>query len=244
MKLLQHITKAVIRTLIGVSLVINFLAPVAILGSCSSWSMRTPPIGILTANDLLMIPFSLIISFSGIPFLLTVLLEAFILSKRENISYLKSCLLTGFANVIYLVMMGLSTVFGSESFFPINLVWATIFAVLFIKFYQRTGYLKNINKGVFNFLVYLFFIGLGFAKFFLTASLNVSTSIPNAYAATAGIIAIGFIMGFVIKGFAVDKFMKVKSPYFANTIMSMHVASYPIVAGIFYLIKTLNVDEF
>lgn len=240
MKLLQHITKSVIRILIGFSLVINFLAPVMILTSCSS-GMRVP-IGILTAQELLMIPWSLISYFYGIPFLLTVLIEAFILFQREKIYYFKSCLLTGFANVIYLVMIGLSTVFGSESFFPINLVWATIFAVLFIKFYQRTGYLKNINKGVFNFLVYLFFIGLGFAKFFLTASLNISTSIPNAYAATAGIIAIGFIMGFVMKGFAVYKFMKVKSPYFANTIMSMHVASYPIVAASFYLIKTLNVD--
>ena len=240
MKLLPRITKLVIRILIGFSLVINFLAPVMILGSCSS-GMRVP-IGILTANDLLMIPWSLISYFDGIPFLLTVLIEAFILSKREKIYYLKSCLFTGFANVVYLVMMGLSMVFGSESIFPINLVWATLFAVLFLQFYQRTGYLKNINKGVFNFLVYLFFIGLGFAKFFLTASLNVSTSIPNAYAATAGIIAIGFIMGFVMKGFAVYSCMKVKSPYFANTIMSMHVASYPIVAATFYLMKTLNLD--
>jgi hypothetical protein len=227
---LQKMNQGIISILISISLVLILAGEVLACG---------PTRSIMFANDLLMIPFSLISSFYGIPFLLTVLTEAFILSKRENLSYLKSCGLTGLANVVYLVAIGFSLTFGLD-IFPINLIGSAISAAIFLRFYQRTGYLKNLNKGVFTFLVYLFFIGLGIAQSFLTASLSVSTPIPNLYAATAGMIAIGFIMGFVMKGLAVYSFMKVKSPYFANTIMSMHVASYPIVAASFYLMKTLN----
>lgn len=226
----EKINKGIITILISLSLVLIFAVQVLACGS---------PRGAIFFSGLFAIPFSLI-TFYGVPFLLTVLIEAFILSKRENISYLKSCGLTGFANVVYLVVSGFTVIFGPD-WFPLNLIGAVISAEIFIKFYQRTGYLKNLNKGVFTFIVYLFFIGLGIVQSFLTASLSISTPIPTLYLATAGIIAIGFIMGFVMKGFAVYRFMKVKSPYFPDTIMSMHVASYPIVAASCYLImKTLN----
>jgi hypothetical protein len=198
------------------------------------------PRGTIFANELFGIPFSLI-TFSGLPFFLTVLIEAFILFKRENLYYLKSCYFTALANVVYLVAIIGFTLTFSLNYFPINIIGAVLSAAMFMEFYQRRGWLKNLNKFVFTFLVYLFFIVLGCTQFFLTESLSVSTEILNLYAGTAGIIAIGFIMGFVMKGSALYSLMKVKSPYFANTIMSMHVASYPIVAASFYLMKTLNV---
>lgn len=107
-----------------------------------------------------------------------------------------------------------------------------------VSFCQRGGYLKNISQGMFIFLVYLFFMGLGVASSLMVESISISADRTLLYAVTSGILLIGFIFGFVAKGFAIARLLREKRPTLASTVMSMHVASFPVVAIAYYLMPS------
>lgn len=191
---------------------------------------------IYSASFLFVLPAYASILPYGIPLVAIILIEAYILSKREFIPYMKACVFTTFANIFYLI--GCFFSFASFSIiFPISLIGSAISAAMCLSFCQRTGYLKNITQGMFIFLVYLFFIGLGFAHLFLVESISVSADSTFLYAVKAGLILIGFIFGFVMKGYAIARLLREKRPTLASNVMSMHVGSFPIVAIAYYLMQ-------
>ena len=179
-----------------------------------------------------------IASFSnyGIPLVAIVLIEAYILHKREDIRFLKAFGWTILANLFYLFASGIS--FATFTIiFPVSLIGSALSAAMCVYFCQRTGYLKNLSQGMFIFLVYLFFVGLGFASFFLVEAINISADRTLLYAATGGILLIGFIFSFVAKGYAIALSLKEKRLSLAATVMSMQVGSFPVVAIAYYLMQ-------
>ena len=176
----------------------------------------------------------------GLPLLASVCIELFILSQRERISYYKAFLITATTNIVYIFMGYLSIgFFESYYFFPINLIGSTILSAMCVSFCQRTGYFKYLSQGWFVFIIYLFFISLGFAESLIVETINISTPITFLYAGTSGILLIRFIINFVIKGYAISLIFRLifkkKSPSLADTVLSMHVSSYPIIAMAYYL---------
>ncbi len=174
----------------------------------------------------------------GIPLVAIIFVEAYILSKRESISYKKACGFTTLANIFYLIACFCGAVFSI--FWLFLLSGSVISAAICLSFCQRTGYFKNISQRMFTFLIYLFFTGLGFAHLFLVESINVSTDRTFLYIVTGGILLIGFIFGFVMKGFAISRLMREKRLSLASSVMSMHVGSFPIIAIAYYLIQPLR----
>ncbi|MCL1470205.1 hypothetical protein [Argonema antarcticum] len=189
------------------------------------------------ANQLFFLPAIATILPYGIPLVAIVVIEAYILYKREDIPYLKACAFTTLANIFYLISCSISAVCFSI-LFPISLIGSAISAAMCVSFFQRWGYLRNISQRMFIFLVYLFFMGLGFASLFLVESISGSADRTLLYAVTSGILLIGFIFGFVAKGFAIARLLREKRPTLASTVMSMHVASFPIVAIAYSLMKS------
>lgn len=173
----------------------------------------------------------------GIPLVAIVLIEAYILHKREEISFLKACRFTTLANIFYFLACAVSLV-SFAIIFPVSLIGSAMSAAMCVSFCQRTGYLKEISQGRFILLVYLFFMGLGLASLFLVDSLNISADRTLIYAATAGILLIGFIFSFVVKGFAIADNICDKRPSLAATVMSMQVGSFPVVAIAYYLMQS------
>ena len=92
----------------------------------------------------------------------------------------------------------------------------------FIKGYATSGF--------FIFLVYLFFIGLGFAQIFAFIVIIYSPELIFRYPSMVGILLIRFIINLVLKGYALSLIFKNKSPSFTDTVISMQVWSYPIIA--------------
>lgn len=190
----------------------------------------------LFASQLLILPAIASLYRYGLPLIAIVIIEAYILHKREDLPFFKAFFWTIFANLFYLIACGIS--FTSFSvIFPGSLIGSAISAAMCVYFCQRTGYLKNLSQGIFIFLVYLFFIGLGFASSLLAASINISADRTLLYAATGGIISIGFIFSFVAKGYAISLNLPEKRPSFAATAMSMQVGSFPVVAIAYYLMQ-------
>jgi len=187
------------------------------------------------ASSLFTLPAVSSVSAYGLPLLAIVSIESFILHKRESIPYLKAFGLAALANGFYLVASSvLSTLF------PWSLLGSVISASMCLSFCQRTGYLKVLSKGIFTFLVYLLFVGLGFVHVFLVflmISLNSSASPAFLYAVTAGLLLIQFIFCFVAKGFAIALGLREKSPSIATTVMSMHVCSFAIIPIAFYIMQ-------
>lgn len=191
----------------------------------------------LFASELFVLPAIASFYAYGIPLVAIVLIEAYILHKREEISFLKACGFTTLANIFYLFACAVS--FGSFAIiFPVSLIGSAISAAMCVSFCQRTGYLKKISQGMFIFLVYLFFMGLGLASLFLVETLNISADRTLLYAVTAGILLIGFIFSFVVKGFAIARLLRDKRPSLATTVMSMQVGSFPVVAIAYYLMQS------
>jgi hypothetical protein len=67
--------------------------------------------------------------------------------------------------------------------------------------------------------------------------MNSSASPAFLYAVTAGLLLIGFIFGFVAKGFAIALGLREKRPSLATTVMSMHVGSFAIIPIAFYIMQ-------
>src|SRR4028118_605766 len=189
---------------------------------------------LLFASSLLTLPTASLISAYGLPLLAIVFIEAFILHKREFISYLKAFWLAAWANGFYLVASFVSFTFWTLPF-PQSLIGSVISAAMCLSFCQRTGYLKHLSKGMFTFLVHLLFMGLGFVHPLLIASINSSAAPAFLYAVIAGLLLIGFIFGFVVKGFAIALGFPEKRPSLGATVMSMHVGSFAIIPIAFYL---------
>ena len=191
---------------------------------------------LLFVSSLFTLPAASSISAYGLPLLAIVSIEAFILHKRESISYLKAFWLTAWANGFYLVASFVSFTFWTLPF-PQSLIGSVISAAMCLSFCQRTGYLKHLSKGMFTFLVHLVFMGLGCVHPFLMASITSSAAPAFLYAVTAGLLLIGFIFGFVAKGFAIALGLREKRPSLATTVMSMHVCSFPIIPMAFYIMQ-------
>ncbi|MBD2184107.1 hypothetical protein H6S82_03075 [Planktothrix sp. FACHB-1355] len=217
-------------TLGGVYLVLILALPAA---ACGSYRMSNFEFGSL----LFVLP--AIVSFYGygIPLLTIILIEAYILHKRESIPYLKACGFTTLANIFYLLACFVSYASFFSLFFPISIISSAISAAMCLSFCQRTGYLKNISQRMFILLVYLFFMGLGVASSVMVESISASAERNVLYAVTAGILLIGFIFGFVAKGFAIARNLREKRPSLASTVMSMQVGSFPIVAIAYYMMQ-------
>lgn len=190
------------------------------------------------ASSLFVLPAIASIMPYGLPLISIVFVETFILHKRESIPYRKACQIVALANGFYILASFVSFLsLGFGLIFPISLIGAVISAAMCLSFCQRTGYLKNLSKGMFNFLVYLFFIGLSFASTFLATSMNSSADTTFLYAIAAGLLLIGFIFGFVTKGCVIADILQEKRPTLAATVMSMHVGSFPIVAIAYYFMQ-------
>jgi hypothetical protein len=187
------------------------------------------------ASSLFTLPAVSSVSAFGLPLLAIVSIESFILHKRESIPYLKAFGLAALANGFYLVASPVSYAFFT--LFPLSLLGSVISASMCLSFCQRTGYLKHLSQGIFTFLVYLLFVGLGFVHLFLMTSMNSSASPAFLYAVTAGLLLIGFIFGFVAKGFAIAIGLREKRPSLATTVMSMHVGSFAIIPIAFYIMQ-------
>jgi hypothetical protein len=191
------------------------------------------------ASSLFTLPAVSSVSAYGLPLLAIVSIESFILHKRESIPYLKAFGLAALANGFYLVASLVNYAFLS-TLFPWSLLGSVISAAMCLSFCQRTGYLKVLSKGIFTFLVYLLFVGLGFVHVFLVflmISLNSSASPAFLYAVTAGLLLIQFIFCFVAKGFAIALGLQEKRPRLATTVMSMHVGSFAIIPIAFYIMQ-------
>jgi hypothetical protein len=191
---------------------------------------------LLLASSLFTLPAVSSVSAYGLPLLAIVSIESFILHKRESIPYLKAFGLAALANGFYLVASLVSYAFLS-TLFPLSLLGPVISAAMCLSFCQRTGYLKHLSQGIFTFLVYLLFVGLGFVHVFLMTSMNSSASPAFLYAVTAGLLLIGFIFGFVAKGFAIALSLREKRASLATTVMSMHVGSFAIIPIAFYIMQ-------
>jgi hypothetical protein len=194
---------------------------------------------LLFSSSLFTLPAVSSVSAYGLPLLAIVSIESFILHKRESIPYLKAFGLAALANGFYLVASLVNYAFLSTLF-----LWAllgpVISAAMCLSFCQRTGYLKVLSKGIFTFLVYLLFVGLGFVHVFLVflmTSINSSASPAFLYAVTAGLLLIEFIFCFVAKGFAIALGLQEKRPSLATTVMSMHVGSFAIIPIAFYIMQ-------
>lgn len=192
--------------------------------------------GVLFASHVFLLPAAASISSYGIPLLAIICIEAFILHNRESIPYLKAFEIAVGGNIFYLLASLFSFVF-LVGIFPIVVIGGAISAAMCLYFCQRVGFLKNLSKGMFVFLVYLLFIGMGIAHVFLMGSMTISAGVTYLYAVTAGLLLIGFIFGFVMKGYAIARLLKDKRPSLAATVMSMQVASYGVVAIAYYLIN-------
>ena len=191
---------------------------------------------LLFVSSLFTLPAASSISAYGLPLLAIVSIEAFILHKREFISFLKAFWLVAWANGFYLVASFVSFTFWTLPF-PQSLIGSVISAAMCLSFCQRTGYLKHLSKGMFTFLVYMLFMGLGFVHPLLIASINSSAAPAFLYAVIAGLLLIGFIFGFVVKGFAIALGFQEKRPSLGATVMSMHVGSFAIIPIAFYLMQ-------
>lgn len=189
----------------------------------------------LLASSLFTLPAVSSVSAFGLPLLAIVSIESFILHQRESIPYLKAFGLAALANGFYLVASLVSYAFFTLS--PLPLLGSVISAAMYLSFCQRTGYLKHLSQGMFTFLVYLLFVGLGFVHVFLMTSMNSSASPAFLYAVTAGLLLIGFIFGFVAKGFAIALGLREKRPSLASTVMSLHVGSFAIIPLAFYIMQ-------
>jgi len=191
---------------------------------------------LLFVSSLFTLPAASSISAYGLPLLAIVCIEAFILHKREFISFLKAFWLAAWANGFYLVASFVSFTFWTLPF-PQSLIGSVISAAMCLSFCQRTGYLKHLSKGMFTFLVHLLFMGLGCVHPFLMASITSSAAPAFLYAVIAGLLLIGFIFGFVVKGFAIALGLREKRPSLATTVMSMHVGSFAIIPIAFYIMQ-------
>lgn len=191
---------------------------------------------VVFAQQLFFLPASVSIFPYGIPLATIIFIEAYILSNRESIPFIKACGFTTLAYIFYFLSSLVSAIFFMVPF-PTSLIVFVISAAMCLSFCQRTGYLKNISQRMFTFLIYLLFIGLGFLHFFLVESISVSANHAFLYAVTGGILLIGFIFSFVVKGFAIANFLREKRPTLAATVMSMQVGSFPIIAIAYYLMK-------
>ncbi|GET41397.1 hypothetical protein [Microseira wollei] len=192
-----------------------------------------PGRGVLFASNVFLLPAVASISSYGIPLLAIICIEAFILHKRESLPYLKAFGIALGGNIFYLIASLFSSVF-LVVIFPLAVIGGAISAAMCLSFCQRVGFLKNLSKAMFAFLVYLLFVGMGVAQVFIMVSMNISAGFTYLYAATAGLLLIGFIFGFVMKGYAIARLLKHKSPSLAATVMSMQVGSYPVVAIAYY----------
>jgi len=192
--------------------------------------------GWLFGSSLITLPAMSLMYGYGLPLLATVLIESFILCKRELIPYRKAVGIAGLANVFYLLASLVSFVFFSSLFFLAPL-GSILSAAMCLSFCQRRGYLKNISQGMFRFCIYLFFMALGFATLVLISAMDSSANPVFLYGVTAGLLLIGFIFGFVTKGFAIAGLLKQKHPNLAMTVMSMHVGSFGIIPMAYYLMQ-------
>ncbi len=192
-----------------------------------------PDRGVLFASHVFLLPAAASISSYGLPLLSIICIEASVLHNRESIPYLKAFGIAVGANIFYLIASLFSFVF-LVSIFPLAVIGGAISAAMCLSFCQRVGFLKNLSKGMFAFLVYLLFIGMGVAQVFLMESMTISAGVTYLYAATAGLLLIGFIFGFVMKGYAIAYHLKDKRPSLAATVMSMQVGAYPVVAIAYY----------
>jgi hypothetical protein len=176
------------------------------------------------------------VSLYGLPFFFIVSIESFILHKRESIPYLKALLLAAWANGFYLVASFVSLLFWILPF-PLSIIGSVISAPMCLFLCQRTGYLKHLSQGMFTFLVYALFIGLGLAHQLLMESIYSSADPALLYTVTPEFLVIGLIFGFVAKGFAIALGFQEKRPSLAATVMSMHVGSFAIIPIAFYLMQ-------
>lgn len=192
--------------------------------------------GFFFASSLITLPAISLMYGYGLPLLATVLIESFILCKRELIPFRKAFVIAGLANGFYLLASWVSLFFLSFVF-PLAPIGSILLAAMCLSFCQRRGYLKNISQGMFRFCVYLFFMALGFATLVLISAIDSSANLAFLYAVTAGLLLIGFILGFVTKGFAIAGLLKQKHPNLAMTVMSMHVGSFGMIPMAYYLMQ-------
>lgn len=196
-----------------------------------------PAKGLLFASHVFLLPAAASISNYGLPLLAIICIEAFILHKRESLPYLKAFGIAVAGNIFYLIASLFSFVFLA-GILPIAVIGGAISAAMCLYFCQRVGFLKNLSKRMFAFLVYLLFVGMGVAQVFLMGSMTISAGFTYLYAATAGLLLIGFIFGFVMKGYAIARLLKDKRPSLAATVMSMQVGAYPVVAIAYYFMAS------
>jgi hypothetical protein len=218
--------QSLIKVILGAVFLLLMLALPAI--ACGSGKV------ISFSLNLLVLPIFASISNYGLPLLAIIGIEAFILHHRESLPYRKAFGLAVGANVFYLIASLFNITFLGL-LFPLAVIGGAIYAAMCLYFCQRVGFLKNLSKGMFVFLVYLLFIGIGIAHVFIMGSMTISAGVTYLYAATAGLLLIGFIFGFVAKGYAIARLLKDKRPSLAATVMSMQVGAYSVVAIAYYL---------
>ncbi len=234
----QKQRQSLIKVILGALYLLLILALPAI-AICEEFN---PSSGLSFASNLFILPVASSISIYGLPLLLIVSIETFILHKREFIPYLKAFFLVAWANGFYLIASFVSYAYAFLSLFLhlsliCSLIGSLLSAAMCLSFCQRTGYLKHLNQEMFTYLVYLLFIGLGFTTSFLMVVMERSAEPAFLYMATMGLLLIGFIFGFAAKGYAIAIGLRKKRLSLAATIMSMHVSSFAMIPIALYFMQ-------
>jgi len=194
----------------------------------------------------------------GLPFWTLVIVESGFLYRLEQLKPFNAIFAAFTANIFALISGVLILfiyrfcylLFFSKSDFFISLIpAATIFAVCFglmlNSFCQRTGYLAIFRNWKFHPQIPLIAtaifwgwsilnIGLGQIVFTTPDRLYAIASIP-AWIGTASIILNGFIFNLVAKGWIISSQLPKQNLTLAETVISMNVWSYPVLAVAVFL---------
>jgi hypothetical protein len=194
----------------------------------------------------------------GLPFWTLVIVESGFLYRLEQLKPFNAIFAAFTANVFALIA-GVFTLFVYRFFYllffskydffisliPAATIFAVCFGLMLNNFCQRTGYLAIFRNWKFQPQIPLIAtaifwgwsilnIGLGQIVFTTPDRLYAIASIP-AWIGTASIILNGFVFNLVAKGWLVACRLPKPNPTLAETVISMSVWSYPILAVAVFL---------
>lgn len=178
-------------------------------------------------------------SFSGFPLAIIIAIESFVLHKQLEIDYRKSVLLVTGANLFYLLYIASIPLLWP--IFTIPGMEGIILATMCLVFCKRNGFWKNLPKFGFEALFYIGFILLDITASFLSSAFYHrvdywAINYWTFYAATSALLLIGYLTSFAAKGFIIGLNLK-QHRNLATTVMSMTVASFPVIALVVFIQK-------
>jgi len=240
------------------TILLAILVPISVLACKESSSISIPK---KDALDLWLYPvvmnWTLVFSLGSLPFFTSVFVESLFLYKLEQLKYFKALITALYANTFALILWGgwmLIYLFAAKDFSRLSVspglitasgMIAVFFWAMLWHFCEKTGCLVIFRSWKFYQQIPLIaavsFGGWNILNFWL-AGIVVSTpnqlyaiaSIP-AWIGTASIILNGFIFNLVAKGWIVAYRLPKPNPTLAETVISMSVWSYPILAVAVFL---------